>query len=167
MQPKAATACVYKNQTHRESCAAGLVDPMPTLTMSWLRLLPCTCTLAACLRGRSSSVSSRRGACRLQAHALVRPTGEAVFSSRRGQTGDVLSSFVAALIRAAPTFSSHWCRRSKDFVFSPGNAERGQCQPYQRSSLGPSTAPATVHKTIVPPYQSAMKGSRSSMQCKA
>lgn len=38
---------------------------------------------------------------------------------------------------------------------------------YQCSNLGPSTAPATVHKTIVPPYQSVMKGNRSSMQCKA
>ncbi len=40
-----------------------------------------------------------------------------------------------------------------------GNETYDQCLPYQRSSLGPSTAPATVHKTIVPPYQSAMKGS--------
>ena len=38
---------------------------------------------------------------------------------------------------------------------------------YQRNSLGPSTAPASVHKAIVPPYQSATKGTESSTQCSA
>lgn len=38
---------------------------------------------------------------------------------------------------------------------------------HQRSSRGPRTAPATVHSTIVPPYQTAMNGSESSVQCSA
>jgi hypothetical protein len=35
---------------------------------------------------------------------------------------------------------------------------------YQRKSFGPSFQPARVHKAIVPPYHSAMKGTESSAQ---
>ena len=38
---------------------------------------------------------------------------------------------------------------------------------YHRSSRGPSLAPASVQRTIVPPYQIAMKGRESAMQCSA
>lgn len=38
---------------------------------------------------------------------------------------------------------------------------------HQRSRRGPSSAPATVHRMMVPPYQSAMNGRESSMQCSA
>src|SRR5713226_6991875 len=33
---------------------------------------------------------------------------------------------------------------------------------YQRNSRGPNAAPASVHSTIVPPYQSATNGKESS-----
>jgi hypothetical protein len=35
---------------------------------------------------------------------------------------------------------------------------------YQRNSRGPNMAPARVHRTIVPPYQTAMNGNESSVQ---
>src|SRR5713101_3676942 len=35
---------------------------------------------------------------------------------------------------------------------------------YQRNSRGPNAAPANVHSTIVPPYQTATNGNESSMQ---
>src|SRR5882757_3925548 len=38
---------------------------------------------------------------------------------------------------------------------------------YQRNSRGPNTAPASVHSTIVPPYQTATNGNESSVQCSA
>src|SRR6266436_10242497 len=38
---------------------------------------------------------------------------------------------------------------------------------YQRNSRGPNAAPAKVHSTIVPPYQTATNGSESSVQCSA
>jgi hypothetical protein len=38
---------------------------------------------------------------------------------------------------------------------------------HQRNSRGPNAAPASVHSTIVPPYQTAIKGSESSVQCSA
>jgi hypothetical protein len=38
---------------------------------------------------------------------------------------------------------------------------------HQRRRRGPSMVPAKVHKRIVPPYQSATKGSESSAQCSA
>src|SRR5438309_12006536 len=38
---------------------------------------------------------------------------------------------------------------------------------YQRNSRGPNAAPARVHSTIVPPYQTATNGSESSVQCSA
>ena len=38
------------------------------------------------------------------------------------------------------------------------------CVPHHRSSRGPSAAPARVHTTIVPPYQTATKGNESSVQ---
>src|SRR5258707_7349301 len=38
---------------------------------------------------------------------------------------------------------------------------------YQRNSRGPNAAPARVHSTIVPPYQTATNGNESSVQCSA
>src|SRR5882724_9439422 len=38
---------------------------------------------------------------------------------------------------------------------------------HQRNSRGPNAAPARVHSTIVPPYQSAINGSESSVQWSA
>src|SRR5882672_12802895 len=38
---------------------------------------------------------------------------------------------------------------------------------YQRKSRGPNAAPANVHSTIVPPYQTATNGNVSSVQCSA
>src|SRR5882672_5142955 len=38
---------------------------------------------------------------------------------------------------------------------------------HQRNSRGPNTAPAKVHSTIVPPYQTATNGNESSVQCSA
>src|SRR5216684_4557125 len=35
---------------------------------------------------------------------------------------------------------------------------------YQRNSRGPNAAPAKVHSTIVPPYQTATNGNESSVQ---
>src|SRR5260370_14167514 len=36
---------------------------------------------------------------------------------------------------------------------------------YQRNSRGPNAAPAKVHSTIVPPYQTATNGNESSARC--
>ena len=38
---------------------------------------------------------------------------------------------------------------------------------YHLKRRGPSAAPARVHRTIVPPYQTATKGNESALQCKA
>src|SRR5712664_2951653 len=38
---------------------------------------------------------------------------------------------------------------------------------HQRNSRGPNAAPARVHSTIVPPYQTATNGNESSVQCSA
>src|SRR6266705_1744418 len=38
---------------------------------------------------------------------------------------------------------------------------------YQRNSRGPNAAPAKVHSTIVPPYQTATNGNESTVQCSA
>lgn len=53
--------------------------------------------------------------------------------------------------------SSAFCR---GFEFDVGIG----ATPHHRSSRGPSATPARVHTTIVPPYQSATKGSESSVQ---
>jgi hypothetical protein len=44
--------------------------------------------------------------------------------------------------------------------------QRG-CSVHHRRSRGPNIAPAKVHSAMVPPYQSATKGSESSVQCSA
>src|SRR5258708_29075003 len=38
---------------------------------------------------------------------------------------------------------------------------------HQRNSRGPNAAPAKVHSTIVPPYQTATNGNESTVQCSA
>jgi len=38
---------------------------------------------------------------------------------------------------------------------------------HQRNSRGPNAAPAKLHSTIVPPYQTATNGNESSVQCSA
>src|SRR5882757_3728513 len=38
---------------------------------------------------------------------------------------------------------------------------------YQRNNRGPNAAPANVHSTIVPPYQTATNGNESTVQCSA
>src|SRR5881397_3370012 len=43
----------------------------------------------------------------------------------------------------------------------------GRHDPHQRNSRGPNNAPARVHSTIVPPYQTAINGSESSVQWSA
>src|SRR5439155_23220835 len=47
------------------------------------------------------------------------------------------------------------------------HGREGRPAGHHRSSRGPSIAPARVHRVIVPPYQSATKGSESSMQWNA
>jgi hypothetical protein len=38
---------------------------------------------------------------------------------------------------------------------------------HHRNNRGPNAAPAKVHSTIVPPYQTATNGKESSVQCSA
>src|SRR5450759_3698376 len=87
---------------------------------------------------------------------------------------------------AQPRFGSAACRRfrpptwavhdaSSPFRQAKGHAgcklslkrqyrDRATEIAYQRKSFGPSFQPANVHKAIVPPYHSTMKGTESSAQ---
>ncbi len=179
MQPRPATAYGCENQTCQ---AFGVGRPTLALTWSPSRLPDRSCTMHPRLGAhpgkRASSVSSGKGCVRLQAHDLVRSGSrqESIginepevryrlrtyvrrwhgFPSRDEADLDQTRSRSCRGFRGS---DSRRLREFRDLTDGPSI--------YQRSNLGPSTAPVTVHKTIVPPYQSAMKGSRSSMQCKA
>ena len=52
-------------------------------------------------------------------------------------------------------------------VTSSRRREGGDAHHHHRNNRGPNAAPAMVHSTIVPPYQTATNGKESSVQCSA
>ncbi len=50
---------------------------------------------------------------------------------------------------------------------APAAPARDPCSLHHRKSRGPTTPPRTAHRAIVRPYQRAMNGNESSVQCSA
>jgi hypothetical protein len=74
------------------------------------------------------------------------------------------------MVPAPSLLEARMCASNNEFganrlqVTGSRRREDNQETRYQRNNRGPSIAPANVHSTIVPPYQTATNGNESSMQ---
>ena len=90
--------------------------------------------------------------------AIVAPCGKTyVRHPKRLRGARAALARLAEWIRVAPVLTRAE-RRGRN------TADRAAETAYQRKNFGPSFQPAKVHKAIVPPYHSTMKGTESSAQ---
>src|SRR5229473_3323685 len=104
---------------------------------------------------------------------MVEPAWAVADIATSGSKSEILRRCFVSMVRLHHCWKRVLCASNDEFganrlaVTRSRRRDAARRVPYQRNSRGPNAAPAKVHSTIVPPYQTATNGNESSVQCSA